>query len=101
VTGREEELETRRQRLLLQSAALRGDLAEQGRGLRDSLGFIDRGIVAARALTSRPTLATGALALLLILRPRRALRWITRGAIASSLLRRALDLVSTYRHTNP
>jgi hypothetical protein len=94
MTGREAELEAQRQRLLLRSERLRGDLAQHGAQIQQSIGFIDRGIAAARALTSRPKLVTGALALLLILRPKRALSWITRGAVATSLLRRALDAVS-------
>lgn len=97
MTGRLMELEARRQQLLLRSARLRRDLAGHGAEIQNSIAFVDRGVAAVRALTSRPTLLTGALALLLVLKPTRALRWITRGAVATTLLRRVVDVVSTSR----
>jgi hypothetical protein len=97
VTTHGAHLEAKRQRLLQESARLRGELAQEGVRIHAALGFIDRGIIALRSLTSRPTLLSGALALLVILRPRRAVRWITRGAIATTLARRVLDVVAVDR----
>jgi hypothetical protein len=44
----------------------------------------------ARAATRKPVLLAAAAAALLVLKPARALRYITRGAMAVSLLRRVL-----------
>ena len=58
-------------------------LDEQVAGTEHALGL-------ARAATRKPVLLAAAAAALLVLKPTRALRYITRGAMAVSLLRRVL-----------
>ncbi len=65
----------RQQRLLMRSEALRGDLARQWQALQGPVQVVDRGVEAARWLRDHPQWPLVAAALLVVWRPRRALRW--------------------------
>ncbi|MEP7312219.1 MAG: YqjK family protein [Pseudomonadota bacterium] len=87
---RQSDLAERRDRLLARSAELRDRIAGQGADLRSSVESIDKGIGVVRALTTRPLVLTAAAAALFILKPARAFKWIARGALVTSLLRRVV-----------
>jgi hypothetical protein len=71
---RDIELALRQQRLLLRSAALRDALAEQSIALQAPLATADRAIVGARWLYRQRAWVAGGLAVVLVMRPRRAWR---------------------------
>ena len=64
--------------LLQRSAALRSELAAQGRGLRAPLMLADRLREAWRWLARHPAVPAVAVVALAVLRPRRAWRWTQR-----------------------
>lgn len=75
---RERELALRRERLLVRSAQLRANLAQQSRILVAPLAVADQAVAAARWLVRNPQWPLGALAVWVVLRPRRVLRWAAR-----------------------
>lgn len=91
------ELAARRDNLLLRSAALRRDLEHHTAELDRSFGSVDRGIGIVRNLTSRPLLMAGGAALLMTLGPRNALKWVSRGLLVTSVVRRAYGLYAATR----
>ena len=58
--------------------------------LKSEIEAVPEALGLARAATRKPVLLAAAAAALLVLKPARALRYITRGAMAVSLLRRLL-----------
>jgi hypothetical protein len=78
--SREEELELtrRRERALMRSAELRGSLAQQARVLEAPLAAADKARAAARWLLQHPEWPVGVLVALVVVRPRRAVRWAFR-----------------------
>ncbi len=83
-------LRERRELLLARSRLLRADLVEQSRALQGRFAGVEHAVGLARAATRKPVLLAAAAAALLVLKPARALRYLTRGAMAVSLLRRVL-----------
>jgi hypothetical protein len=83
-------LQQRRELLLERSRLLRAELAGQSSALRERFAGAEHALGLARAATRKPVLLAAAAAALLVLKPARALRYITRGAMAVSLLRRVL-----------
>lgn len=83
-------LEQRRELLLQRSGLLRADLVGQSRALQERLAGVEHAVGLARAATRKPVLLAAAAAALLVLKPARAFRYLTRGAMAVSLLRRVL-----------
>jgi YqjK-like protein len=83
-------LQDRRERLVARSRLLRADVVEQTRVLQGRFAGVEHAVGLARAATRKPVLLAAAAAALLVLKPARALRYITRGAMAVSLLRRVL-----------
>lgn len=83
-------LQQRRELLLERSRLLRAELAGQSTALRERLAGTEHALGLARAATRKPVLLAAAAAALLVLKPARALRYLTRGAMAVSLLRRVL-----------
>ncbi len=83
-------LQQRRELLLARSRLLRADLVEQSRALQGRFAGVEHAVGLARAATRKPVLLAAAAAALLVLKPARALRYLTRGAMAVSLLRRVL-----------
>ena len=71
-------IETKRGRLIERAARERADLAQTLQSWTQPLGFIDRCLGAVRFVISRPPLVAGAMLVLALLRPRRALRWAQR-----------------------
>lgn len=70
-----EELQRRRERLLLRSQMLRQDWSQQVQVLRAPLGVADRARAATHWLVRHPEWPLGAALLLVLLRPGRVLRW--------------------------
>lgn len=68
-------LARRQQQLLGRSAELRGQLAHDARVWQPPLALADRVRAGARWLLAHPEVPLSAAAVLLLLRPRRALRW--------------------------
>ena len=95
------ELAARRDGLLLRSAALRLQLQQQTEDLSYACTRIDRGIGIARRLSSRPMLLAAGAALLVTLGPRKALRWVTRGLLMTSVVRRGWALFAALRPPRP
>ncbi len=87
---RRSSLQQRRELLLERSRLLRAELAGQSTALRERFAGTEHALGLARAATRKPVLLAAAAAALLVLKPARALRYITRGAMAVSLLRRLL-----------
>jgi hypothetical protein len=71
-------IETRRGGLIERAARERADLAQTLQSWTQPLGFIDHCLGAVRFVISRPPLVAGAMLVLALLRPRRALRWAQR-----------------------
>lgn len=72
-------LQRRREQLLMKSAALRMQLRHDAHALEVPLALADRGLHAARWLRAHPEWPLTALGVWVVLGPRRALRWATRG----------------------
>lgn len=72
------ELTQRRQRLLVRSAELRMTLASQAQVLRAPLALVDQVRAGVQWLRHHPQWPLGALLLLVVRRPKRALRWAAR-----------------------
>ena len=98
---RQDQLSERRAALLARSALLRERIATQGGDLRASVEGIDRGIGLLRKATARPLMLTAAAAALFILKPGRALKWIARGALVTSLVRKAIKAVDNRQSQPP
>jgi len=100
LSRRQNQLAERRAELIARSARLRDRVSAQGANLRGSVEGIDRGIGLLRAATARPLVLTAAVAALFILRPARAFKWIARGALLTSLLRRVIKTVDHAREAD-
>jgi hypothetical protein len=87
-------LERRRAQLLLRSAQLRNDLAQHVQVLRKPLGWVDQTRAAGDWLRRNPQWPLGALAVVALLRPRRALRWAGTAWWGFSLFQRARRLLA-------
>lgn len=74
----ETELAARKQQLLIRSAELRVTLAHQSQTLQGPLAWADKAVSGTRWLRNHPQWPLGALLLLAVLRPRRALAWAGR-----------------------
>jgi hypothetical protein len=74
-TPAEDELWRRRELLVLRSAQLRLDWARQVQVLRAPLGLADQARAATQWLMQHPEWPLGVAALIVVLRPGRALRW--------------------------
>jgi hypothetical protein len=75
---RDQELARRHQQLLVRSAELRVALAHQARVLQTPLALADQARAGLHWLRAHPQWPLGALLLLAVTRPRRALRWASR-----------------------
>ena len=72
---RQRELQLRREALRLRSAELRLEIAGQAQVLQAPLAWVDQARKSLRWLRTHPEWPLGALVLLLVVRPRRTLRW--------------------------
>jgi hypothetical protein len=75
---RRRELQLRREGLRMRSAELRLTIADHSRVLEPPLAFADQARAGMHWLHAHPEWPLGTLALLLVLRPRRMLRWTGR-----------------------
>lgn len=92
---RARELQLKRERLLVRSAELRFAVARQSQVLRMPLAVADQAVAGARWLRCNPQWPLGALVVLIVLRPRRALRWAGRAWWGWRTWRRAARLWSS------
>jgi hypothetical protein len=76
------EIRARRAQLLVRAAVERERLSVQLRAWEAPLTLADKGIAAARYVRRHPEWIIAAVALLAVLRPRRALGWARNGLIA-------------------
>lgn len=97
--SRRKELAKERQRLQHRSAVLRERLAHHAQALEPGLSLVDRAREGVRWLRAHPTLVAGAAAALLVLRPRRALRWGLRAWGGWRLLARARSVVERFQQS--
>ena len=88
---RESELARRQQHLLLRSAALRVTLGQQVRVLQTPLALADQDRAGLQWLRAHPLWPIGALLLIALKRPRRALRWASRVGIGWNLYKKARE----------
>jgi hypothetical protein len=88
VNTKREELLRRRERLMLRSALVRQDWAQQVQGLRRPLGLADKAREATQWLVHHPEWPIGAALLIVLLRPGRALRWASYGLQGYGVYRR-------------
>ena len=84
-----DEVLRRRERLLLRSGQLRVEWAQQVQVLRAPLGLADQARSAAQWLMQHPEWPLGVAALIVVLRPGRALRWASYALQGYGLYRRA------------
>lgn len=89
------ELVLHQQRLLLRSAQLRLTLAEQTRVFRSPLAVADQARGSLHWLYRNPQWPLGALLILVILRPRRAILWGGRAWWAWAAFKRARKWIAT------
>ena len=89
-----EELLLRRERLLQRSAQARSEWVEQAQVLRHPLGLVDQARAATQWLLQHPEWPIGALLVVAVLRPGRALRWAGYAWQGYGLYRRAQRLLS-------
>ncbi len=87
------EVALKKQRLQLQSAALRERIAEQGAALAPAFAIADRVEAGRQWLKAHPDLVLAFFTGLLIVRPRRAFRWARRSLFAWRAWRRLNDLL--------
>jgi hypothetical protein len=73
------QLGERRRRLVAQAAAQRLALAHDVEPWRARLALVDRGVDAVRYVRRHPALLMGAALLLVVWRPRHAVKWLQRG----------------------
>lgn len=92
-----DEVLRRRERLLLRSSQLRMDWAQQVQVLRTPLGVADKARSATRWLMQYPEWPLGAAALLIVLRPVRALRWASYAWQGYGLYRRVQRVLDAPR----
>ena len=90
-------LAERRAELLSRSTRLRNSLALETVRLSGQMSLFDRGFSLARSVTRQPVLLAAGALLLLSLRPLRAMRWATRGALLFSLARRLIRIYGRVR----
>lgn len=85
------ELALRKQRLQLQSAALRADFAACAAAFAPAAGLVDRAREGLRWLRNHPGAVAALAATLVALRPRTVFRWTRRGLLAWQATRKLSD----------
>lgn len=94
---RQRALAQRRQLLQLQSGLLREGLGLQCAQLAQRVRPATRAVDGLRGLLRHPALAAAAGVLLVAIRPWRAIKWASRGALAVSILRHGLAVFTALR----
>ncbi len=89
-----DELLQRREQLLLRSAQARSEFLQQTQVLRRPLGLVDQARSAAQWLMQHPEWPIGALLVIVVLRPGRALRWAAYAWQGYGVYRRVQRVIS-------
>ena len=98
MSSRLEQLAARREELVAQSDALRARLAGTTEGIEQVLHIADLGVTAGRYVTARPLLSWLAIgAVVLIVKPRRALRGLSFAVTALSVVGQIRQILSALR----
>jgi hypothetical protein len=92
-----DEVLRRRERLILRSDQLRGTWSRQVQVLRSPLGVADQARSAAQWLLQHPEWPLGVAALVIVLRPGRALRWASYAWQGFGLYRRVQRVLGAPR----
>lgn len=77
----------KRERLVAQAAEQRVALAENIQPLRSSMDLADKGLNIVRYVRKHPVLMLGIVAIIGLLKPTRAVKWLRRSWVASLVLR--------------
>lgn len=73
------ELARRRAELVARSASQRAELADIGHGCRLPMAIVDQGVAVWRFFRGHPALLVGMGVTFAVARPRRAIKWLSRG----------------------
>jgi hypothetical protein len=92
---RAQELAYRRRRLQAQCAIQRRDLGSAAAHVEYQLSGVDRAVAVVRRVASAPALVSAGVALLTLVGPKRALKWISQGAFWYSTGKRMLGLLNS------
>lgn len=92
---RAQELAYRRKRLQAQCAIQRRDLGAAAADVEYQLSGVDRAVALVRRVASAPALISAGVALLTLVGPKRALKWVSQGAFWYSTGKRVLGLVNS------
>lgn len=92
---RAQELAYRRKRLQAQCAIQRRDLGAAAADVEYQLSGVDKAVLLVRRVTSAPALISAAVAVLTLVGPKRALKWVSQGAFWYTTSKRMLGLVNS------
>ena len=92
---RAQELAYRRRRLQAQCAIQRRDLGAAAADVEYQLTGVDKAVLLMRRVTSVPALISAAVAVLTLVGPKRALKWVSQGAFWYTTGKRMLGLVNS------
>jgi hypothetical protein len=90
MSRRFEQLSAHHSNLLARVAVQRRQLGETAEEIEHELVRVDRGVAAIRRVLSSPALIGGAIAIVVLVGPRRLLRWSTKGLMMYSTARQLL-----------
>lgn len=93
MSRRSQELASRRDSLRASCAMQRRHLAESASVIKSRLGGVDRGIGFIGGLVRNPVVVVGATALLVLLGPKRLVRFLGRGVLFASTAQRIARIV--------
>jgi hypothetical protein len=88
MSERFKQLSARHSSLRDRCALQRQELSQQAQQIERHLSGVDRAVNAVRAVARSPLLIVGGIATIALLRPRRLVRWASRGALFYSTARR-------------
>jgi len=97
VSERRLRLAERRAALLAHCALQRGELSQRAQQIETRLASVDRAISIVRRYAAQPLLLVGGAALLIMVGPRRILRWAGRGAVFITAGKRVARLLPAMR----
>jgi hypothetical protein len=92
MSRRFDQLHSHHSNLLARVAVQRQALAESAQEIEHELGRLDRGVAIARRVLRHPAMIGGAVAVVVLLGPRRLLRWATNGLMLYSTARNLIRL---------
>jgi YqjK-like protein len=92
MSRRFDQLNAHHSNLLARIAVQRRQLAETAEEIEHELGRVDRGLAVIRGVLKSPLMIGGAIAVVVLVGPRRLLRWSTKGLMFYSTARQLLRL---------